>query len=78
MVDVSWVCSTQMHVVVLLFHGGKVGLFSDWEKTWKKTLQFQKNQGCPSRNCTFFSLSRMSEAQKMFPKQIVNDWIFQA
>ena len=38
-----------------VFPGGKVGPFSDWEKTWKKTLHaIPENQGCPSRNRTLF------------------------
>lgn len=48
-VDVSWVCSMQLYVVVLFFMGARWVFFQIGKKP-----AIPENQGCPSRNCTLF------------------------
>lgn len=53
-VDVSWVCSMQMYVVVLFFSWGQGGSFFRLGKEMEVNPAIPENQGCPSRNCTLF------------------------
>ena len=54
--DVSWVCSMQLYVVVLFFMGARWVFFQIGKRhlDMEENPAIPENQGCPGRNCTLF------------------------